>query len=348
MEMISRRIGLDLATIPFGTVYSDHMACATYENGAWSEVELRPYGPLELKPSISGLHYGLSIFEGHKAHRSPDGEVLLFRPWDNARRFARSAARMAMPPVPEALYLDSVRALVRLDETWVPEHGTGALYIRPLLLSVDESIRVKPGERFLFIVFTLPFGAYYSGAVDVLVTERFVRAFPGGTGEIKPAGNYGSTLLAEIEAREAQCATVMWLDGIERRFIEECGVMNIFFVLGDRIVTPSLDGTILPGITRDSVLTLLRDAGHVVEERRIRIDEIVAAHAAGALRECFGVGTAATVSHVGRIRYRGQDLVLPPVEARTIGPAVRDRLVGIMTGRLADAFGWVDQLSVEA
>jgi branched-chain amino acid aminotransferase len=343
----SRRPGLDLPTVPFGTIYSDHMVVARYEDGDWHGAELRPFGPLELLPTISGLHYGLSIFEGQKAHRSPGGDLLLFRPWENARRFARSAARMAMPAVPETMYLESLRALVRLDETWVPSHGTGALYIRPLLFSVDPSIRVKPGDRFLFVIITLPFGAYYSGAVDLLVTERYVRAFKGGTGEVKPGGNYGSTLVAEMEARDAQCATVMWLDGIEHRYVEECGVMNMFFVLDDRVVTPALGGTVLPGITRDSVITLLRDAGLVLEERRIGIDEIVEAHAMGRLRESCGVGTAATVSHVGRIRYRGQDLVLPPIEARTVGPAVRDRLIGIMSGRISDPFDWVEPLSME-
>jgi branched-chain amino acid aminotransferase len=335
---------LDLARIPFGTVYSDHMLCAAYEHGAWREPELRPYGPLALAPSISALHYGLSIFEGQKAHRSPDGGLLLFRPRDNAERFARSAARMAMPAVPEPMYVDGIRSLVRRDAAWVPAGSDGALYIRPLLFSTDESIRVKPGERFLFVVFTCPFGAYYSGAVDLLVTERYVRAFPGGTGEIKPAGNYGSTLVAEAEAREAQCTTVMWLDGREHRFVEECGVMNVFFVVDDRVVTPTLGGTILPGITRDSVIALLRDAGVTVEERRISIDEIVRAHAEGRLRECFGTGTAATVSHVGRIRYRGQDRVLPPVGERTVGPTVRERLVAIMTGQAPDPFGWLDRL----
>jgi branched-chain amino acid aminotransferase len=343
-NVIYMTAAMDLARIPFGTVYSDHMLRATYEHGAWGDTELQPYGALELKPSISALNYGLSIFEGQKAHRSPDGTPLLFRPWENARRMARSAARMAMPPIPESMYVEGLRKLVRADESWIPPHGTGALYIRPVLFSIDESIRVKPAERFLFVVFTCPLGTYYTGAVDVLVTERYVRAFPGGTGEIKPAGNYGPALLADVEARDAQCATVMWLDGREHRYIEECGVMNIFFVLDDRVVTPALGGTILPGVTRDSVITLLGDAGITVEERQIDIEEVVRAHKRGRLFECFGTATAAGVSHVGRIHYRGQDLVLPPVSDRTIGPAVRERLVAIMMGQAPDPFGWVDRL----
>ena len=220
----------------------------------------------------------------------------------------------------------------------------GALH-RPCLFSIDGSIRVKSADRFLFVIFTLPFGSYYSAPVDVLVTEQYVRAFPGGTGDVKPAGNYAPCLVADQEAHDCGFDTVMWLDGQNHRYVEECGVMNVFFVVqddaGKRVITPELGGTILPGITRDTTLQLLRDMGVAVEERRIGIDEIVALHRAEQLLECFGTGTAATVSHINRIRYREEDIVLPPVEERTIGPSVRERLVAIVTGEAADTHNWI-------
>jgi len=344
----SRWVATDWSTVPFGSLYSDHMLVAEYRDGCWREAAVRPYGPLPLPPSISALHYGLSIFEGFKAHRAPSGEILLFRPSENARRLRRSAARFVMPEVPEALFLDGVNALVSMDEKWVPDHGAGALYIRPVLFSTDTSIRPKPGERFLFVVFTCPFASYYPAALDVLVTSRYVRAFPGGTGDIKPGGNYAPTFLADVEARARDCQTVLWLDGPEHRYLEECGAMNVFLVLGDRVVTPELSGTFLAGVTRDSVITLLRSMGHTVEERRVAIEEVLAAQKEGRLRECFGTGTAATISNVRRIHVDGEDLVLPPFGPAAVGPLVRERLVGIMSGRDPDPHGWVKRVTRDA
>jgi branched-chain amino acid aminotransferase len=338
----SRRNAIDLSNVAFGSVYSDHMLSMEFRDGRWGEPRVRPYGPLPLAPNISALQYGISVFEGLKAHRSPTGEALLFRPQENARRINRSGARMAMPEIPVAVFLDGLRALIDLDRDWIPAAGQGALYIRPSYFSTDESIRVKPAERYQFVIFTCPFGAYYSAPLEVLVTEKYVRAFPGGTGNVKPAGNYGPALLADIEARDAGCATVMWLDGLNRRFVEECGVTNVFFVIDGKVVTPALSGTILGGITRDSVCTLLREMGLEVVERAIAIEEIVDCSHNGRLAECFVTGTATTLSHVKRIRFRNQDLTLPPVEERTVGPAVRERLVGIMTGVIPDSHGWVE------
>lgn len=284
-------------------------------------------------------------FEGLKAHRSADCRPLLFRPRENARRLQRSAARLAMPAVPESLFLDGLRELVRLDQGWIPPAEMGALYIRSILFSVDPSIRVKPADRYLFVIFTAPFGAYFAAPIDVLVSERYVRAFPGGTGDTKPAGNYAAALLADQEAREAGYNSVMWLDAQERRYVEECGVMNVFFVLdGEEVVTPSLSGTILPGITRDSVITLLRDLGYRVKEDRISMDDLLRSYERGELRECFGTGTAATVSHVRRIRYKDRTFELPPIEQRKVGAAVRDKLLAVMTGREPDPHGWVESV----
>ena len=341
----SRVEDVDLGAVAFSSVMSDHMLVAEYLDGDWRTAAIRPYGPLALSPAISALQYGVSVFEGLKAQRTPDADVALFRPTANARRLNRSAERLAMPPVPEELFLDGLRALVRLDATWVPPHRQGALYVRPCLFSVDESVRVKPAEHFLFVILTFPFAAYYAAPVDVLVTDRFVRAFPGGTGDIKPAGNYAPAMRADADAQRADCQTAMWLDGQERRFVEECGVMNVFFVIDDTVVTPALGGTILPGVTRDSVMTLMRDQGLAVEERRIPLDEVFAMHAAGRLRECFGTSTATTLIHVKSIRHADQHIVLPPVEARPIGSALREALVGIASGTAPDRHRWLDRVA---
>ena len=340
----SRRAGVDFATTAFGTVMSDHMLVAEYDDGAWRDVAIRPYGPLALLPSISALNYAVSVLEGLKAHRGPADEILLFRPRDNARRMVRSAERLAMAPVPEPVFLDWLDQLLQVDHPWVPDASVGALYLRPLLFSTDPQIRPQPASRFMFVIYSSPYAAYYAAPLDVQVVERYVRAFPGGTGDVKPGGNYAQGLIADREAARAGCQTALWLDAVHREYVEECGVMNVFFVLGDTVVTPELGGTILAGVQRDSVITLLRDRGIRVDERRISIHELVAAHARGELREAFGTGTAATVSHVRSIRYRDQHLVLPPVEQRTIGPAIRAALLAVATGRAPDPHGWVMQV----
>jgi branched-chain amino acid aminotransferase len=340
----SRRPEVDFANLPFGTVFSDHMLVTGYRDGEWAPPHIRPYAPLPIPPGAAVLQYGISAFEGLKAHAGPDGGVLVFRAGENARRLNRSASRLAMPPVPESLFLDGLRALIRLDRVWVPPADAGALYIRPFIFGLDESLRVKPSERFLFVVLTCPVGPYFTGAIDVMVAEEYARAFPGGTGDVKAAGNYAGALVADQQARDGGFGAVLWLDGVERRYIEECGVMNAFFVIGDRVITPALSGTILPGVTRDSVIVLLRAMGFTVEERRLALDEVFDAHARGDLREAFGTGTAATVSPIGRIRHRDREIRMPGPDALTVGPAVRSRLVAIMTGREPDPYGWIERL----
>jgi branched-chain amino acid aminotransferase len=340
----SRAREVDFANVAFSSVFSDHMFVAEFHDGHWGEGRIRPYGPISVSPSISALHYGISVFEGMKAHQSPAGRPLLFRARENALRFQRSAARLAMPVVPESMFLEALRELVRLDQAWIPPADMGAMYIRPILFSVDPSIRVKPADRCQFLILTFPFAAYFTAPVDVLVSARYVRAFPGGTGDIKPAGNYAAALLADQEAQEAGFTSVLWLDAQEHRYVEECGVMNVFFVVGEEVVTPSLSGTILPGITRDSVITVLREMGYRVKEERIAIDEVLRSHRRGELHDCFGTGTAATVSHIGRIRYNDETIELPPIVQRKVGPLVREKLLGIMTGRQPDTQGWVEQI----
>jgi branched-chain amino acid aminotransferase len=342
-RVVRSRVGdQDLSQLGFGRVFADHMFLAEYADGRWSAGRILPYGPLPLPPSITGLQYALSVFEGMKAHRAPDGGLLLFRPRENARRFQRSAARLAMPPVPEPLFLNGLRQLLREDREWAPPHGVGALYIRPVQFSSDPAIGVRPAERFLFSIFTSPYAKYYAAPVDVMVSERYARAFPGGTGDVKPAGNYAGAMLADREAKEQGCQSVLWLDAQERRYVEECGVMNVFAVFRDRVLTPPLTGTILPGITRDSVTTLLRAMGHVVEETRFTIEDLLAAHDRGDLREFFGTGTAATVTSIRSIRYRDRKIQLPDIEPTGVGAQVRDRLVGLASGRDPDPYGWVE------
>jgi branched-chain amino acid aminotransferase len=325
----------------FGTVFSDHMLVAEYENGAWNEARIVPYSALSLPPSLSALHYAQAVFEGFKAHRTADGGVAIFRPRENAARLNRSATRLAMPPVPKSLFLDGVTELVRLDRDWVPYREGGALYIRPIYFGADEALPVRPAKRYRFAVFTCPVGPYFADRVRLLTEERYARAMPGGTGDVKAAGNYASGLVAARAAQEEGFHAVLWLDALEHRFIEECGVMNIFFVIQGVVVTPPLTGTILAGVTRDSVLALLHEMGAKVKERPIAIDEVVAADKKGTLAEAFGVGTAVTVAPIESIRYRGQDIRPSAEWLGSIAAQVRSRLEAIRTGQAPDKYGWL-------
>ena len=341
-RIAASRIGeRELSPQSFGTVFCDHMLVAECRDGHWTDPRIEPYGPLPLPPSISGLQYGISVFEGHKAFRTVGGDVVLFRPHENWERLRRSCRRLVLPEVPEDIYIEGLRELIRTDQAWMPEPDEGALYIRPCVFATDAALRVGPSSACRFVIFTCAVGQYYPAPLRLLVTTDYVRAFPGGTGNVKPAGNYAPALLAEAQARDGGFSGVLWLDGRERRFVEEAGVMNVFFVIDDAVVTPALGDTILPGITRDSVITLLESTGIPVEERPLPIDEVVAAHAAGGLRECFGTGTAATISHVAEIAYQGKTMTLPPVADREIGPAVLDRMTALRSGREPDRHGWL-------
>jgi branched-chain amino acid aminotransferase len=325
----------------FGATFSDHMMVADCEGGTWGEPQIIPYGPLLLSPSVSALHYGQSVFEGFKAHRTIDGRVVLFRPRDNHARLNRSAARLAMPEVPASVFMDGVVELLRLDREWVPHREGGALYVRPLYFATEEALFVRAAKRYRLVIITCPVGPYFGEPIRVLAEERYVRAFPGGTGDVKPAGNYAAALLAGRLAQEHGFHNVLWLDAIEHRFVEECGVMNVFFVVGSVVITPPLTGTILPGLTRDSVLTLLDDLGIEAKERLITIDEVFQAHADSELKEAFGVGTAATVAPIERIGYREREIQLPVGQPGSIGGKVRALLQAIQTGRKADKHDWL-------
>lgn len=334
----------DINNSPFGKVFSDHQLVASYIEGSWEEVKIIPYGKLEMSPSISALHYGQAIFEGLKAYKNAAGEPLLFRPDANWQRLNKSAERMCMPAVLKEIFMNGLKELIKLDADWIPSQEGSVLYIRPMYFAVDEAIGLKPATNYKFIIITCPVGAYYSHPVKLIVTEKYVRAFEGGTGATKTAGNYGGSLLADKEAKAAGYDNVLWLDGKEKKYIEECGTMNVAFVINDTVITPQLSGTILPGITRDSVLTLLKDMGVKVEERLISIEEIAAAYEKGQLTEAFGMGTAATIAHIDTIHYRGKDMVFPPIEERKYGPQIYEKLEAIKHGKIADPYGWVCQV----
>jgi branched-chain amino acid aminotransferase len=328
----------------FGAVFADHILIADFADGNWGEPRIVPYGPQALPPAPAVVHYGQTIFEGFKAFRQPDGGVAMFRADANHARMNRSAGRMAMPDVPSHHFIDGSAALVNLDREWIPRKDGSALYIRPVLFATGEPLGVRPSDRYRFIIETGPATPYFSGAVDLLAEEHYVRAFPGGTGEAKCGGNYAGSLVASREAQSRGFHNVLWLDGIERRFVEEAGLMNIAFVIGGAVVTPPLTGTILPGITRDSVLTLLRGMGVRVEERRISIDEVLDAHAAGTLQAAAGIGTAATIAPIGRLRHKDREITCPPVAPGSPFARAADELNAIRTGQKADPYGWMQRV----
>lgn len=326
---------------PFGTTFADHMLLATCRDGRWDEPEICPFGDQPMSPAASVLHYGQAIFEGFKAHRTADGRTAIFRPLDNFARLNRSAARLAMPPIPQHVFMDGLVELVRVDAGWVPAGEGGALYIRPVYIASEALLQVRPASTYRFMIMTSPSGPYFSGAVDLLAEPQFARACPGGTGNVKAAGNYAGSLLAAQEAQKQGCHTVLWLDSTTHRLVEECGLMNIAFVMDGRVVTPPLSGTILPGITRDSVLTLCRDLGVPVEERRISIDELFERHEQGKPTQAAGLGTAATIAPIRKIRFREREIEMAPVDRGSPLDRARHALEAIRTGNAPDTHGWL-------
>lgn len=335
---------LDPENIQFGRLYADHMLKAFYRDGKWQRVEIVPYGPLSLQPSTTFIHYGQAIFEGVKAYRNPQGNPVVFRPSDNGRRFNRSARRMAMPEVPEEIFVEGIRQLVDMDRNWVPEGKDCSLYIRPFMVAIDEFIGVKPAQEFCFMIICSPAGPYYEKPVSIFIQDEFVRAFPGGIGFTKAAGNYGATMYPVQEIRKKGYDQILWTDAIEHKYVQEIGTMNVFFKFGDRVVTPNLSDTILEGITRDSVLTLLREQGILVEERPITVEEIVEAHQKGELKEAFGTGTAASISMIGKITYKDHELQLPPVESWETATWLKSALDDIRYGLVPDRHQWLMEI----
>jgi branched-chain amino acid aminotransferase len=338
----SRANQIDPANIQFGKTYSDHMLIADCINGIWQEPQILPYGNISMSPATTFIHYGQSLFEGIKAYKNEEGEVSIFRPHDNWTRFNVSAERMAMPHVPEDIFIQGMKHLIELDKDWVPTTEGCSLYIRPFMFATDEFIGVKPAENFRFMIITSPAGAYYNKPTRIYVQKKYVRAFPGGIGFTKAAGNYGACMLPTLETRNLGYDQILWTDGYEHKFVQEIGTMNVFFVLGDKVITPDLsEGTILAGVTRDSVIKLLKEKGITVEERPLSIDEIIESHRKGELKEAFGTGTAAVIAPIAELFYEGQTIMMPDESTWDISSWLKKELVDIRYGKVNDRHHWM-------
>ncbi|MDD2853180.1 MAG: branched-chain amino acid aminotransferase [Desulfuromonadaceae bacterium] len=335
----------DQSQLGFGKYFTDRMLLVEWQKErGWYDARIKPYEPFTLDPACVVFHYAQEIFEGLKAYKWADGRIALFRPEMNARRFNQSAERMCLPEVPEELFLKGIEQLVSLEQEWIPTAEGTSLYIRPTMIAVEPFLGVHPSSHNYFYVILSPVGAYYSAGfnpIKIMVEDKYVRAVPGGTGEAKTGGNYASSLKAGEEAQKKGYAQVLWLDGRERRFIEEVGAMNMFFAYGDTIVTAPLAGSILSGVTRDSVLKLAPTLGYKVEERPIDVNELFADIKSGRVTEAFGSGTAAVISPVGTLCYKNEAIQLTGGTVGEITRKMYDTLTGIQTGKLQDDFGWV-------
>ena len=331
----------------FGKHYTDHMVvCEWNEKTGWGEPELKPYGPITLDPATAVFHYGQEIFEGMKAYRQKDGGVALFRPDANAQRFIRSAKRLALPELPEKLFIETVEALVKQDSGWVPDKVGESLYIRPFMFATEVGLGVRPTNKAMYVLIATPAGAYFdpSKAVTVWISTEYVRAAPGGTGEAKCGGNYAASLVAQKEAAAEGCDQVVWLDAVERRWIEEMGGMNLYFVKGNKVVTPKLTGTLLPGITRDSILSVAKDLGYGVEEVMLSVDDWRDGIQSGEISETFACGTAAVVSPIGAAKSKWGTWVTGDGTPGPITMKIRETLLNIQHGQTEDKHGWVKRV----
>lgn len=332
---------IDWNNLPFGKYFTDHMLEADYVDGAWTNIQIRPYSSLSLSPATAVFHYGQAIFEGIKAYRNADGKISIFRPEENWKRFNLSAARLEMPQVPEQLFLEGMRELIKLDQAWVPATPECSLYIRPFMIATDPVIGVKPSETYKFMVILSPSGPYYLAPMKIYVEEKYTRAAPGGVGFSKNAGNYAGSMLATSIARKKGYDQVLWTDAFEHKYLQEVGVMNVFFLIGNTAITPSLEeGTILAGITRNSAIEVLKEMGYQVEERPILIDEVIAAHEAGTLREIFGTGTAATIAMIQQLTYRDYTIEFDTNQWK-VAPLLKKNLNDIRDQVVPDTRGWL-------
>lgn len=336
----------DENNLGFGTLFTDHMFNMDYDpEKGWHNPRIEPYAPFVLEPSTMILHYGQGIFEGLKAYRTPQGNIQLFRPRDNFKRLNYSARKLCIPEIDEAFALQALKELLRIDKEWVPGAEGTSLYIRPTIIATDPYLGVRAAHNYRFFIILSPVGAYYPegfNPVKIMVTREHVRAVRGGVGDTKTMGNYAASLLAGEKAHQAGYTQVLWLDGVEQNYVEEVGSMNILFVIDGELVTPMLNGSILPGITRDSVLAMARHWGMPVKECRITIDEVFAAHEAGTLSEIFGSGTAAVISPVGELKYQDRTITIGQAQAGPVAQRLFDTIVDIQYGRAEDPMGWVE------
>ena len=328
----------------FGTIFTDHMFIMDYnEEKGWHDPRIVPYQPLSLDPSCMVFHYGQEMFEGLKAYQAGDGRVLLFRPDKNAERANRSNRRLCIPEIPVEDFVQAVKEVVRVDEDWIPTKPGTSLYIRPFIIATDPFLGVRPSFTYKFIIILSPVGAYYESGlnpVKIWIEDEYVRAVKGGIGEAKTGGNYVASLASQVKAHEEGYSQVLWLDGVHRKYIEEVGAMNIFFKINGTVVTPKLNGSILPGVTRDSVICLCKEWGIPVEERLVSVEEIVEAARTGAMEECFGTGTAAVISPVGELRFEEERMQIGGGQIGQLSQKLYDTVTGIQLGSIEGPKGW--------
>lgn len=328
----------------FGTIFTDHMFVMDYsgEKG-WHDPRIIPYQPLVLEPSAMVFHYGQEMFEGLKAYKAEDGRVLLFRPDKNIERANRSNRRLCIPEIPEDMFLEALKQVVDVDKDWIPTKPGTSLYIRPFVIATDPFLGVRPSNTYKFIIILSPVGAYYESGlnpVKIWIEDEYVRAVKGGIGEAKTGGNYVASLASQVKAHDEGYSQVLWLDGVHRKYIEEVGAMNIFFKINGVVVTPALNGSILPGVTRNSVIALCKEWGVPVEERRISVDEVVKAAEDGSMEECFGTGTAAVVSPVGELRFEEERMEIGGGKIGELTQKIYDTITGIQLGKVEGPAGW--------
>jgi len=328
----------------FGKYFTDHMFIMNYTEGkGWHDARIVPYGPIPLEPTAMVFHYAQEIFEGMKAYRTPDGRTQLFRPEKNAQRFNNSAVRMGMPTIPEEDFIHAIMELVKVDADWIPTAEASSLYIRPFMIATEQALGVHASNSYLFIVVLSPVGSYFPEGfkpIKIYVEDKYIRAAHGGTGFTKCGGNYAASILAQTEAKKKGYSQVLWLDGNERRYVEEVGAMNMMFQIDDELITAPLDGTILPGVTRDSCIAWLKAHGYKVSERKLSIDELVAAGRSGRLVDAFGMGTAAVIAPVGEIAYKDEVFTLNGFGVGETAVKLYEGITGIQWGKLPDNYGW--------
>ena len=338
-------------SLTFGTVFTDHMFIMDYEDGkGWHDPRIVPYAPFAMDPASSVLHYAQAVFDGSKAYRGKDGTIRLFRPRKHAERLNISCERLCIPQLDVEVVLESFRKLIEVDQAWVPSKPGTSLYLRPTVIASEAFLGVRPSKRYTYFLILSPVGPYYAegmNPVKILATDEYVRAVPGGTGAAKTAANYAASLYGAEVAKKAGYTQVLWLDGVHHKYLDEVGTMNIMVQIGDEIVTPPLNGSILAGVTRDSILNLMRDWGLTVSERQISIDEVLEAAKAGTLKEMWGTGTAAVVSPVGELGYKGQKIVINGGKTGALTQKLYDAIVGIQYGETNDAHGWTEVVAVK-
>ncbi len=334
----------DESNLGFGKKFTDHMFVMNYTEGkGWHDARIIPFEKISLSPAAMVFHYGQEMFEGMKAYRGEDDKIYLFRPDMNAKRANKSNDRLCIPEIPEEDFVAAVKAVVDVDRRWVPHTEGTSLYIRPFIIATDEFLGVAPSKTYLFIIILSPSGAYYSSGlapVGIWIEDEYVRAVKGGIGFAKTGGNYAASLIAQVKAHDEGFSQVLWLDGVDRKYIEEVGAMNIFFKIDGKIVTPMLNGSILPGVTRDSVINLCKHWGMDVEERRISVEELLDAQHTGKLEEVFGTGTAAVISPVGKLRYKDEVMVIGDGNIGPVSQKIYDTITGIQWGKKEDPLGW--------